>query len=326
MHKLHIAHLDTPIEKLEKLSQELGKNIYIKRDDFTGTEISGNKVRKLEYSIQYARENGYDTVITTGAIQSNHARATAAVCAMVDLDCHLVLRGDVKEFEGNFFLDHMLGANVHIISPGASREDAMEELKNTLAAQGKRVFLIPVGASDALGSHGYINCYNEIVKQEKQMNIHFDSINLAIGSGGTYAGLWYGNEQARFNKKIIGYSVDNTAEEFKEEVTKIVLDIDEADESSKSAHNFDTIFINDNYVGEGYGLATDEELAFYIDFARSSGIILDPAYTGKAFRGLITEIKQGKYDDQENILFIHTGGLQGYTKEMRERIKDMLGK
>lgn len=320
MKKLNIANLNTPIQKLEKLSKKLNKNIYIKRDDFTGSEISGNKVRKIEYSIQYALDQGYDTIITTGAIQSNHARSTAAVCATLNIECHLVLRGEVKEFEGNIFLDHMLGANVHVIDLDTSREDAMEELKQTLEEQGKKVFLIPVGASDALGSYGYINCYHEIVQQEEQMNIKFDSINLAIGSGGTYAGLWYGNEQDESKREIIGYSVDSTAAEFKIDVINIVNDLDD------SEHNFDTIHINDHFVGLGYGQATDEELAFYIEFAKSEGIILDPTYTGKAFRGFVTEVMQGKYDHQENILFIHTGGIQGYTKETRDRIERMMNK
>ncbi|GGB61140.1 pyridoxal-phosphate dependent enzyme [Virgibacillus dakarensis] len=320
MQKLNIANLNTPIQKLEKTSQKLGKNIYIKRDDFTGTEISGNKVRKLEYSIKYALDNGYDTVITTGGIQSNHARATACVCSMENLECHLVLRGEIKEFEGNLFLDKMLGANVHVIGDGHSREEAMEELKAELERKGKKVYVIPVGASNAIGSYGYINCYEEIKKQEEDMNIHFDSINIAVGSGGTYAGLWYGNEQDGSNKKIIGYSVDESKEVFKEDIIHIVKDID------KSKVNFGSIFINDLYVGIGYAKATDEELAFYIDFAKKEGIVLDPAYTGKGFRGMVNEIKQGNYDDQQNILFIHTGGLQGYTKEMRDRINELMGK
>lgn len=140
MRKLNIANLDTPIKKLEKLSDKLGKNIFMKRDDFTGIEVSGNKVRKLEYIIAYALDNGYDTIITTGAIQSNHARATAAVCAMMNLECHLVLRGEVKEYEGNLFQDDMLGANVNIIPPSASREDAMEELKQKLESQKKKKY------------------------------------------------------------------------------------------------------------------------------------------------------------------------------------------
>lgn len=320
MCKLNIANLDTPIKKLEKLSQELGKNIFIKRDDFTGTEVSGNKIRKLEYVIAYALDQKYDTIITTGACQSNHARATAAICAMTDLECHLILRGKVEEYEGNLFLDDMLGANVNIIPSGASREEAMEELKKELEAKGKKVLIIPVGASNAIGSYGYINCYNEIIKQEAETGIHFDSINIAIGSGGTYAGLWCANEESDTKKKIIGYSVDQPAEVFKEDIIKIINDIDYSD------HNFDSISINDNYIGQGYGQATDEELAFYLDFAKREGVILDPVYTGKAFRGLVAEIKNGSYSDQENILFIHTGGQQGYTKEMRDRIKAILSR
>ncbi|MFD1413647.1 D-cysteine desulfhydrase family protein [Oceanobacillus jeddahense] len=320
MRKLNIANLDTPIQKLEKLSEELGKNIFMKRDDFTGIEVSGNKIRKLEYLVAYALDNEYDTIITTGACQSNHARATAAICAMMDLECHLVLRGEAGEYEGNLFLDEMLGANVNIIPSSESREDAMEELKKDLEAQGKKVLLIPVGASNAIGSYGYIHCYNEIMKQEVEMGIHFDSINLAIGSGGTYAGLWYANEEADTKKKIIGYSVDQIAEVFKEDVMAIVNDLEDI------KHQFDRISINDSYIGLGYGQATDEELAFYRDVAKSEGVILDPVYTGKAFKGLVTEIKNGNYDDQDNILFIHTGGQQGYTKEMRERMKGILRK
>lgn len=317
MNKLNIANLTTPIQQLEKLSQKMNKNIYLKRDDFTGTEISGNKVRKLEYSIQYALENGYDTIITTGAIQSNHARTTAAVCAMVDLDCHLILRGEVKEFEGNLFLGQMLGAHVSIIGPDESREKAMDALKEKLEKAGKKVFLIPVGASDALGSYGYLHCYKEIIEQEKTMGIHFDSINLAVGSGGTYAGLWYGNKDNEATKKVIGYSVTDTAEVFKKEIIEIVKDMDDGVE------DFDSIAINDDYIGLGYAQVTDEELMFYVDFAQSEGIILDPVYTGKAFLGLLSEIENGKYDDQENILFIHTGGLQGYTKEVRNKIQKL---
>lgn len=319
MNKLDIAHLNTPIQKLEKLSKQLNKNIYLKRDDFTGTEVSGNKVRKIEYSLQYALNQGYDTVITTGALQSNHARATAAVCAMLGLDCHLVLQGDVKEYEGNLFMDYMLGANIHIIGEDTVNEDEMKKLETLLLVKGKYPFLIPVGASDALGSRGYIHCYDEIMVQEKQLEVSFDSINLAIGSGGTYAGLWYGNELQQMNKRIIGYSINHTVEKFQTDVVQIIQDLDD-----KISFDFDTIHINDQYIGLGYAQATDEELVFYHEFAKNEGIILDPTYTGKAFRGFIKEIKQGNYADEENILFIHTGGLYGYTKELRERMMKLI--
>lgn len=319
MKKLDIAHLNTPIQKMNTLSKQLNKNIYMKRDDYTGTELSGNKIRKIEFLLQYALEQGYDTIITTGALQSNHARATAAVCAMLDLDCYLVLKGDVTDYEGNFFMDYMLGANIHIIAPNASNEVEMEKLDQSLTQEGKRPFLIPVGASNALGSYGYINCYHEIIDQEQQLDIFFDSINVAIGSGGTYAGLWYANELKEAHKRIIGYSVNHTADTFKEEIVKIVRDLD-----NEMNFNFDTIHIKDQYVGLGYAQFTDEELLFNHELAKNEGIILDPTYTGKAFRGLINEIKQGYYADEENILFIHTGELYGYTKAMRDRMMRLI--
>lgn len=316
--KLNIANLNTPIQKLDQLSSTLGKQIYVKRDDYTGAEISGNKVRKLEYTIQYVFDNGYDTVITTGAITSNHARATAALCAKYNLECHLVLRGDAAIFEGNLFLGTMLGAKIHQISASTSREDTMDELYHQLKSEGKHPLIIPVGASDWIGTHGYINAYEEILKQQQTMNIHFDSINVAVGSGGTYAGLWYGNNVHNEQTKVIGYAVDQSAPAFTDKVKEIIHDID------KSVTSFDSININDHYIGLGYGQATDEELAFYVEIAQQEGIVFDPTYTGKAFRGLISEIKQGNYNNQEHILFIHTGGLQGYTEETRQRIQHMI--
>ncbi|MGO1299094.1 MAG: D-cysteine desulfhydrase family protein [Staphylococcus equorum] len=316
--KLNIANLKTPIHKLEALSQSLGKDIYIKRDDYTGTEISGNKVRKLEYTIQYVLDNGYDTVITTGAITSNHARATAAVCTQYNIECHLILRGTKKYYEGNLFLATMLGAHIHFIEPSASREETMEILYRELEEAGKTPFKIPAGASDWIGAHGYINTYEEILNQEITMGVQFDSINLAVGSGGIYAGLWFGKTSNNLATQIIGYAVNKNAETFKNKVIEIIKDLD------KDTPSFESILINDEYIGLGYGQATDEELQFYIDIAQQEGIILDPTYTGKAFRGLVEEIKQGHYNDQQSILFIHTGGLQGYTQEIRTRIEQLL--
>ncbi|AQM41190.1 D-cysteine desulfhydrase family protein [Staphylococcus cohnii] len=316
--KLDVANLPTPIHKLEHLSQRLGKEIYIKRDDYTGTEISGNKVRKLEYTIQYVIDHGYDTIITTGAITSNHARATAALCAKYQIECHLVLKGTMKAFEGNLFLDAMFGAHIHVIDDNQSREIAMTQLRHTLEGKNKTPFMIPTGASDWIGTHGYINAFEEILRQEAELGCHFDSINVAVGSGGTYAGLWFGKHSNKIDTKIIGYAVNESAATFKNKVQTIINHLDE------SIDTFDTITINDCYIGLGYAQATDEELAFYIDIAQLEGIVLDPTYTGKAFRGMVKEIQAGKYDDQQAILFIHTGGLQGYTEETRTRIQQLL--
>lgn len=316
--KLNIAHLPTPIHKLENLSEQLGKDIYIKRDDYTGTEVSGNKIRKLEYTIQYALDQGFDCVITTGAITSNHARATAAVCAKYQIPCHLVLRGEYDGFEGNLFLDRILGAAVHLIGPDESRESAMEAVAEDLKAQQHNPLLIPVGASDWIGTHGYIDAYHEIVTQQQQLGINFDSIHVAVGSGGSYAGLWYGAHTEQHATQVIGYAVDQSTQAFERKVQDIILGLDD------TVKDFDTLRIVDDYIGEGYGIATDEELQFYIDIAQLEGIVLDPTYTGKAFRGLVNEIKKGHYEHHDRILFVHTGGLQGYTQVIRDRIEGLL--
>ena len=156
MKRLNLANLPTPIQKLDRLSDELGVNVYLKRDDFTGTEVSGNKIRKLEYSIADALNQGCDTLITAGGIQSNHCRATAAAAAKLGLGCDLVVRGeDPESIEGNLFMDMALGARVHMISPEQSREEKMEDVIKNLKEQGHKPYLIPVGASNAVGSLGY---------------------------------------------------------------------------------------------------------------------------------------------------------------------------
>ncbi|QQK07213.1 D-cysteine desulfhydrase family protein [Miniphocaeibacter halophilus] len=316
MDKINLANLPTKIIKLEKLSKKYNKNIYLKRDDFTGTETSGNKVRKLEYSIKEALNNKCNCVITVGALQSNHCRATAAVCAKLGLECHLILKGNIEEFEGNLFLDYILGAKVHLVNEDSSLDEEMDKIAEELTKKGRTVYKIPVGASNKIGTYGYINTYNEILEQEKNLNIKFDLISIPVGSGGTYAGLWYGNYNTNNNKRILGFSVNSSKEEFKEKIVDILNTID------NKINSFDTIDINDLYVGEGYAIATREELEFYYKIASTEGIVFDPCYTGKAFRGLIKEIEKGNIKE-DNILFIHTGGLMGWTKEQRNIIYEI---
>lgn len=315
MIKINLANLPTQIIKLDKLSLKYTKNIYLKRDDFTGTEVSGNKIRKLEYALADALDKGCDTIITIGAIQSNHCRATAAACAKLGLECHLLLRGNVKDVEGNVFLDYILGANIHYVDNDLIDME-LEKLINSLKNDGKNPYFIPIGASNSIGSYGYINAYEEILAQEEQLGLEFDLISLPVGSGGTYAGTWYGNYIHNKNKRILGFSVSDPKEYFKEAVIEILRGIDQEIKS------FDSIEINDSYIGEGYALATQEELEFYYQIGKMEGVVFDPAYTGKAFRGLIKEIELGNIPE-ENILFIHTGGLMGWTKEYRDMIYEI---
>ena len=203
--KLNLANFPTKIEKLEKISKDSGVNIYLKRDDQTGSEISGNKIRKLEYSIYEAIENGCDTLITCGGIQSNHARATAAAGIKLGMRAILVLRSDeTPELEGNYFLDKVIGADVRIISSDDYRErraEIMKEIKAESDAEGHKAYIIPEGASNGIGSLGYYSAMEEIKEQEKELGIKFDRIVAAVGSGGTYAGLCMGNAEFLMERK-----------------------------------------------------------------------------------------------------------------------------
>lgn len=313
--KLRLGNFPTRIERLEKFSTIVKEHVYIKRDDQTGTEFSGNKIRKLEYSINEAINNDCDTLITCGGIQSNHARATAAAGIKLGLKSVLVLRSDEKpELEGNYLIDKIMGADVRIISSEDYRErrqEIMENILKELEAKGRKGYIIPEGASNGVGTFGYLACFKEILEQEKEHGIVFDTIVTAVGSGGTFAGLYLGNKLTNSGKKIVGINVCDTTEYFKERVSEILKEVKTYIPDTEFEISKDDMCIIDGYVGDGYAVSRTEELDFICDFAEAEGIVLDPVYTGKAMRGLYTEIKKGTFKDSKNILFIHTGGLFG---------------
>lgn len=323
--RINLANLPTKIEKLERLSKELSCQIYIKRDDQTGSEISGNKVRKLEFAVQEALDSGCDYLITCGGIQSNHARATAAVATKLGIGSYLVLRGNEESnLEGNYFLDKILGAKIRFITAEEyknNRMDIMEEIKNELAKVGHKAYILPEGASNGIGSLGYCNAMEEILMQEKELDLKFDAIVTAIGSGGTYAGLYYANNINDNDAIVYGVNVCDNAEYFKDIVEKLLKEI--ACYTGKEIHiNKEEIDILDGYVGRGYALNQLEEIEFIHKLAKQEGVILDPVYTGKAMYGLVEEIKKGRFDKHKNILFIHTGGIFGWNSYARNLIKD----
>lgn len=312
---LALANLPTRIEYLSRFSKETGANIYIKRDDFTGGEYSGNKVRKLEFAVQEALDKGCNTLITCGGIQSNHCRATAAVAARLGLKSVLVLRSNDPEVkpDGNYFIDKLLGADIRIISADEykyERKEIMEKIKEECDAKGDKAYIIPEGASNYIGNFGYFKCMEEIKSQEEELGVVFDTIVIAVGSGGTYAGLQLANKALNLNKKILGVNVCDTADFFREQISEIMEDSKEYLGLDVEL-NKEEINIIDGYVGRGYALSRPEEIEFIKDFARTEGIILDPVYTGKALYGLSNELKEGKLEDLGNVLFIHTGGLYG---------------
>ena len=317
MEKFNIANLPTRIQKLERFSKELGANIYIKRDDHTGSEISGNKVRKLEYLVQDAVSKGCNLLITCGGIQSNHCRATVVTATLYGMKSAVLLRiSDTPPVTGNYFIDKLLGADVKFCTReeySKQRGEIMEAMAEEYRKQGYNPYIIPEGASNAIGTLGDYNCMNEILEQEKEMGIKFNTIVVATGSGGTYAGLYLANEVKKLGRRVIGMAVCDDTEYFTNIAQNIATEaLEYLPEYKNETLNRNNIEINDKYVGIGYALSRPEELEFIKKFARQEAIILDPVYTGKAMYGVYNELQEGgNISKDDNILFIHTGGLFG---------------
>lgn len=328
MKRLKLANLPTRITKLERLSKELGANIYIKRDDQTGSEFSGNKVRKLEYVVADALEKGADLLITCGGIQSNHCRATVSVATALGMKSAVLLRiSETPPVTGNYFLDKLMGADVKFCTReeySKSRGEIMEQMAEEYRKEGYHPYVIPEGASNAIGTLGYYNCLNEVAEQEREMNVKFDAVVVATGSGGTYAGLFLANEVHKYGKRIIGMCVCDDEEYFSNIVKEIApAALEMLPKRVKNDRNgnlkkldYSKMEFTRKYVGIGYALSRPEELEFIKKVARLEGLVLDPVYTGKAMYGLYNELQPGGMLNagsrkKLNILFIHTGGLYG---------------
>ncbi|HIG31232.1 MAG TPA: D-cysteine desulfhydrase [Verrucomicrobiales bacterium] len=304
----------TPIQKLERLSRFLGgPEIYIKRDDLLGLAGGGNKTRKLEFLVGDAIQQGADTLITCGALQSNHCRLTAAAAALEGLKCRLVLQEVVSGIEahhtnGNRFIDELLG--VEIIKTVSSDTDlmaAMGDFSMEASARGCKVYSIPVGGSNALGTLGYVACANEILTQSASMNLNFDHVICPSGSGGTQAGLEAGFRISKSDVSVIGITVSRPGKSQESKVNQLVWEVQlllgsDHGEASGSA------ICNGDYFGEGYSLPTPEMIEAVRLVARLESILLDPVYTGKAMTGLIDLIRKGEFRSDQIVLFVHTGG------------------
>ena len=317
MEKLTLANLPTKIEKLERLSAEFGTNIWLKRDDHTGSEISGNKVRKLEYVAKDAMEKGCNLLITCGGIQSNHCRATVAVATKLGMKSAVLLRiFEQPPVKGNYFLDKLMGADVKFCTReeySKQRGEIMEAMAQEYRKQGYNPYVIPEGASNDIGTLGYYNCMNEIVKQEAELGVTFDTVVVATGSGGTAAGLYLANELHNYGKRVVSMAVCDDIEYFTNIIENISNGALEYLPEYKGAQlKRQNIEVIDKYVGLGYAISRPEELEFIKHVARTEAVILDPVYTGKAMYGVYNELKPGgALTNCKNILFIHTGGLFG---------------
>ncbi|RKZ24082.1 D-cysteine desulfhydrase family protein [bacterium] len=306
-----LGFFPTPIERLENLSKVFnGYNIFIKRDDLTGLATGGNKTRKLEYLLYDALNNGYDTVITAGAYQSNHCRQTAAACRKARLECYLVLGGEAEpEPDGNLLLDILLGANIHYTTR-SRRGEKMDEIADGLRKQGKKVYIIPYGGSNATGMIGYVRAMVELKEQIDEMGIEFHYIFIPTSSGGTQSGMLLGEEITGLKSRIIGINID------KEETYGIPLEdyimklIEEgADKLRIKAHvSKEDVIVVREYDSAGYGVLTENERKAIKLLAETEGILLDPVYTGRGFFGMIDMLEKGMLEKGTNILFWHTGG------------------
>ncbi len=305
----------TPIEFLPNFSKALGGkvNVYIKRDDLLPGTSGGNKTRKLDFCIADALAKGADTIITCGAVQSNHCRLTLSWAVKEGLDCYLVLEERVKnsynpEASGNNFLFRLLGVKGITVVPGGSdMMGEMEKVAEKLKAEGKKPYIVPGGASNALGALGYVGCMEEIMHQMFTQGLTFDHMVVPSGSAGTHAGIIAGMIGNNINIPVTGIGVNRPKAVQQEAVHKLAnqaLDLIGVEQRVPA----DKVIAFDDYVGPGYSLPTDAMVEAVKLLARTEGILLDPVYSGKAMSGLIDLVRKGYFREGSNILFLHTGG------------------
>ena len=309
--RIKLGHFPTPIEYLKNISTYLGgPNIFIKRDDCTGLATGGNKTRKLEFLMPDAIKKKAEIVVTIGAVQSNHARQTAAACAYLGLKCLIILEQRLKDppeaymNSGNIFLDKLFGADVKICPKNEDILKYSEKIIETIKSKGVKVYFIPGGGSNPIGALGYVECFNEIIKVNNKYN--FSQIVHATGSAGTQAGLLAGKKYFNSNIPIIGICV---------RYDKVTQEAKVYDEAKKTCEKLQCSILEkseviayDEYVGTGYGEPTEGMIEATKLLAQKEAILLDPVYSGKGFAGLIGLIRNKKFTKNDNVLFIHTGG------------------
>lgn len=316
-----IAHLPTPLEKLERLSKELGgPEIWIKRDDCTGLSTGGNKTRKLEFLMAEAELQDADVVITQGATQSNHARQTAAFAAKLDIQCHILLEDRTGsnnanyKNNGNVLLDHLHGATTETRPGGLDMNAEMEAVAEQMRAEGKNVYTIPGGGSNPTGALGYVNCAFEMLGQFNDRDLRVDHIVHATGSAGTQAGLITGLKATNANIPLLGIGVRAPKPKQEENVYNLAVKTAEKLGCAGVVARADVV-ANTDYVGEGYGIPTESGMEAIKMFAELESILLDPVYSAKGAAGLIDLIRKGQFSRDERVVFLHTGGaaaLFGY--------------
>lgn len=330
-HTYSLGHLPTPIHKWNLPNLPENTEVWIKRDDLSGMQLSGNKVRKLEFLMADAVEQGADCIITVGGIQSNHCRATAVAARYLNLDCYLILRTSKVLVDkdpgltGNLLVERLVGAHVELVSKEEYAKigsvNLAELLKKRLISEGRKPRVVPVGGSNSLGTWGYIEAIREIEQQTQTTcgKVQFDDIVVACGSGGTVAGLSLGSRLSSLKAKVHAFSVCDDPDYFYNFTQGLI------DGLHAGVDSHDIVDILDA-KGLGYAMNTVEELKFVKDIAAATGVVLDPVYSGKAAYTMLKNMAENpaKWKGRK-ILFIHTGGLLGlYDKT--EQMASMMGK
>lgn len=321
--KVPFLHLPTPLEYLPGVSQDLGVEFYIKRDDLTNLGVGGNKLRKLEYLLKDAQDQGATVLLTLGGAQTNHGRLTAAVAAKYGMKCAIVCVDDYPgELSANLLLDRLMGAEV-ILKHDDGRPESVQfqevadEVAARYEAQGEKVYRIPVGGSNAEGILGYYECAMEITQQAKEMGLEDATIYSGVGSIGTYMGLFCGLKNEGSPLGLVGVAISPFLEAKEKRIMEYFHEVKELYGLHFDAKRED-MHIEKDYTRGAYNNPCKEVRDAICYMARREAIILDPCYTGKAFAGICDMIWEGKIAKGSKIIFLHTGGLPGiYTKHHR---------
>ena len=315
--RIALAHLPTRLEFLPRLTEQLGgPEIWVKRDDCTGLATGGNKTRKLEFSMGEALERGADTIITVGAVQSNHVRQTAAAAARLGMHCEVLLEhrvakpSDLYLNSGTVLLDRIFGANLREYPKGTDFEAEMDKIAGEIQANGGTPYIIPGGASNPVGALGYIGCAEELLQQCEEQDVVFDYVVLASGSAGTHAGMVVGLRASGSNLPVLGVGVSVPREEQEDKVFELACETaDYIDRPGCVAR--EDIVADCNYIGPGYGEPTAGMNEAVLMLARTEGLLFDPVYSGKALAGMIDYVRKGRFTANQKIVFLHTGGIAG---------------